>query len=545
MPSFSRRALLASAIGTAAVGATTASAAANPLPRGAANANPFLELKYRALVPEIYATPPTVASHTPVLVIGSGFGAAVTALRLAQAGQKVSVLERGSRWPRSAWRQIFADDALPDGRAQWYRTSFTGVSGVPVFFDRFGGVLDVTEYRNISVWRGAVVGGGSIVFTGALVQPEQRFFDHVFGGTVDYTEMSRAWYPKALSMLRGSLMPADVYNSSPFGHSRIWDQQARAAGYSPQPINSIFSWDVVRQELSGRVRASAIRGESNYGNSNGAKYDLTQNYLAQAEATGRVTIHPRHVVQSIGREANGRYRVDLQVIRPDGTVVSTRSVTCDRLFLGAGSIGTSELLVRARATGALPDLNEHVGQGWGSNGDAAVTRSFAPSRGIVQAAPSASRILDERGMPVTLENWYAPGVPVNAGIIGSLGMTLDDTRGSFRYDTARDDVVLDFPGQPDTVAAIRAVNDRIVAASGVVAGLPPFVRDVNDSFTAHPLGGAVVGKATDAYGRVVGYPGLYVVDGAAIPGSTGTVNPSLTITALAERNIDAIIRAGR
>ncbi|MER2206150.1 MAG: GMC oxidoreductase, partial [Rhodococcus sp. (in: high G+C Gram-positive bacteria)] len=73
----------------------------------------------------------------------------------------------------------------------------------------------------------------------------------------------------------------------------------------------------------------------------------------------------------------------------------------------------------------------------------------------------------------------------------------------------------------------------------------PFAKDVNSSFTAHPLGGAVLGKATDGYGRVKGYDGLYVMDGAAIPGSTGTVNPSLTITALAERNIAQIIKSGR
>jgi cholesterol oxidase len=64
---------------------------------------------------------------------------------------------------------------------------------------------------------------------------------------------------------------------------------------------------------------------------------------------------------------------------------------------------------------------------------------------------------------------------------------------------------------------------------------------VRGDFTAHPLGGAVLGKATDDYGRVLGYDGLYVLDSAAIPGSTGAVNPSLTISALAERNIERII----
>ncbi|UUZ46459.1 GMC family oxidoreductase [Janibacter limosus] len=90
------------------------------------------------------------------------------------------------------------------------------------------------------------------------------------------------------------------------------------------------------------------------------------------------------------------------------------------------------------------------------------------------------------------------------------------------------------------------MQDRVAAANGVGTGVPVLgVPDVGTSFTAHPLGGAVIGEATDSYGRVKGHPGLYVMDGAAIPGSTGTANPSLTITAPAERNIAKVIADGR
>lgn len=535
-----------------ALGAMTGAGAALLGPRvaRAAEAAPPVsslnELVYRLEVPEIFQALPTAPAHSQALVIGTGFGAAVSALRLGQAGVQVTMLERGSRWPRDLWRQIFSSESLIDGRSVWFRTSFPGFDGIVRPVDSFGGVLDVTDYEHIKVWRGAAVGGGSVVFTGAMVQPERRFFDHVFQGTVSYEEMDRVYYPLARQMLAVSPMPADVYQSAPFGHSRIWDTHVTQAGYTPQRIDSIFRWDIVRRELAGTSRGSAILGESTFGNANGAKYDLGQNYLPQAEATGKVSIHPGHQVTAIGREANGRYWVQVNVIAPNGAVLRQRTLTADSLFLGAGSIGTSELLVAARDTGALPSLDESVGTGWGTNGDAAVARVFSGLEGFNQGSPCASRILDERGMPVTMENWYVPNLPANPGLIGTLGMALDSHRASFRYDSTRRKVVLDWPshGNDDAVAALRAVNNRIAAASGTQVGIPVLATDVNASFTAHPLGGAVLGRSTDAYGRVKGYDRLYVVDGAAIPGSTGTVNPSLTITALAERSIAEIIRTG-
>jgi cholesterol oxidase len=113
------------------------------------------------------------------------------------------------------------------------------------------------------------------------------------------------------------------------------------------------------------------------------------------------------------------------------------------------------------------------------------------------------------------------------GVVGLTTMATDPNRAA----AARD--------------AARAVDRRIAERAGALAEYGALGYDANALFTAHPLGGAVLGKATDSYGRVHGYRGLYVMDGAAIPGSTATANPSLTITALAERNIEAIIREGR
>lgn len=536
-----RRAFL-KATGAAALGV----AAGTALGSAPASANPLWHGLFEEWVPEIFAPLPDAPEHSEALVIGSGFGAAVTALRLAEAGVATTVLERGSRWPNDPWREIFTGDDLPDGRGFWHRTSFTGVTKVPMSFASFGGVLDCTEYPGIDVWRAAAVGGGSVIFTGAMIAPERRFFDEVFRGTVDYGELDRIYYPRVRQMLRLDPMPADIYAAAPFAHSRAWDDQVRKAGYQPQANDSIFTWDVLRAELNGASRPSATVARSNLGNSNGAKFDLNQNYLRYAEESGRCGVFPGHRVDAIAQEGS-RYLVEVSKLDPTGQVLATRTLTADRVFLGAGSIGTTELLVRAQATGALPDLNEHVGDGWGTNGDVVLARGASSVAGFGQGVPSASRILDESAVPLTLESWYIPGIPFETGALASLGMVLDPARTRMGYDSASGRVGLSWSqrNRDEVVAAARAVDERIAERAGALVEYSALGYDANALFTAHPLGGAVLGKVTDGYGRVHGHPGLYVMDGAAVPGSTGTVNPSLTITALAERNIEQIVRAGR
>lgn len=505
-------------------------------------------LFYYSQVPELFNQVTEPPAHTRNLVIGSGFGGAISALRLAQAGEPVTVLERGFKWPNAPWRSIFSNDTLPDGRAFWFKRRATMLTGLTAYMDSFGGVMDATEYDNMTVWRGACVGGGSVIFTGVMIQPDRNYFDALFQGRVSFDELDAIYYPRVRHMLNLSSMPDDVYQSTPFGHSRAWDEHVRKAGYTPTPIDSVFNWSVIRSELDDSVCRSATVGLSNHGNSNGAKYDLNQNYLRWAEATGLAKVYPGQEVQSIGWDGN-RYVVDLISRSATGEPLGRAALTCDRLFLAAGSVGTSELLVKARAQGTLANLNEHVGEGWGSNGDAIVVRSFSAMAGITQGTPSASRIHDTgEGMPVTFENWYAPGVPLNVGIIGSLGMAFDEThRGRFVWDPQADKVALQWAkdGNAEAHAAMSAINGRIASASNTLPGAWPFVDSVNGlNWTAHPLGGAVLGLATDNYGRVKGHPGLYVMDGAGIPGSTGSVNPSLTISALAERNIERIIAMG-
>ena len=531
------------AAGVAATGVTSSF----PASAGLFDRWNIFKTSYEWLVPEIFQNLDRPPTYVPAIVIGSGFGGAISAYRLAEAGIETAVLERGSRWPIDRSREIHPNDFNPDGRSYWHRDKIKLLSGLSYKLDRFGGTLDVTDYDNISVWRGACVGGGSKVFTGVMIEPQRPYFDAIFGGNVNFDEMHQVYYPRVRQMLKLSTMPNSVYKLRPFGHSRVWDEQVRAAGYSPERIEGIWNWKIVKKERRLRNRRSALIGESNHGNSNGAKFDLTQNYLKYAEQTGNARVYAGIQVTGIAQDAQGRYLVDIEQIDPHGEIIDRYTMACDKLFMAAGSIGTSELLLKAREKGDLPNLNEYIGEGWGTNGDAAVVRSFSKIRGLVQASPSASKIEDvtSSGMAATLENWYALHVPVNVGVIGSLGMAFDmDNRGRFRYDAVKDKVTLDWAasGNDDAISALREMNDRVADASGTLAGASIFAPDVNASFTAHPLGGAVLGQAADNYGRIYGYQGLYVMDGAMVNGSTGAVNPSLTISALAERNIEKIIQ---
>ncbi|MBV1921663.1 MAG: twin-arginine translocation signal domain-containing protein, partial [Pseudomonadales bacterium] len=400
---------------------TGIAAAATSLPAVTSTASAHTpEEKYREKVPELFDPVSKPPAYTPALVIGSGFGGAISAYRLAQAGIQTTVLERGCRWPQDPKRDIHSNDFAPDGRAYWHRTDITQVTGIPFSFDKFGGVLDVTDYDHVSVWRGACVGGGSKVFTGVLIQPEREYFEEIFQDNVDFDEMNDTFYPRVREMLRVSPLPNDLYWKSAWGHSRVWDQHARSAGYTPESIDGIWNWDVVRDEYKWwrGNRRSATVGESNHGNANGAKFDVTQNYLKYAEESGYTTVYSGTQVKGISQDSSGNYLVQVEQIDPMGEIIDEYTLSCGKLFMAAGSIGTTELLLRARERGDLPDLNEHIGEGWGTNGDAAVVRTMAPSLGVTQASPSASKIHDASlDVPITLENWYALHVPVNVGVV--------------------------------------------------------------------------------------------------------------------------------
>jgi cholesterol oxidase len=495
--------------------------------------------------PKAFAAAATQTDFTAI-VIGSGFGGSVAALRLGLAGIDTLVVERGQEWPVSTTQTVFGSQDSISNKMFYFRSVADWPAVPPAPMVPAPGVMEVSNQPNLNIACAAAVGGGSIVYTGATVAPPQRYFDALYPGGLSYAEMTSLWYPKVKAMLGVSPMPIDIYNSPPFTHSRVWDSHMAAAGYSTGPIDSIFNWNIIREERAGTVRPSAIAGETDFGCSDGVKQSLTQNYLPRALATGNVQLRALNEVQSIGQAAGGKYSVVVKQMNPDGSVIGTVEYTCSMLFACAGTLNTNRLLVAARDSGALPNLPASIGTGFGDNGDQYSLYAYAGEAGPSQGAPCAGAAFFDSGfaLPMRAESWQLLGAH-SLPVIMTLTMTADmDNRGTFTYNSLTKTVSLSdwTPAKSQQAAdASAAYNQSVINAN---PGTVPYSLTWPFTLTAHPLGGCVIGTSTDLAGRVKGYRGLYAIDGSLIPGNIGGANPSFTIAALAERAMSQIIAAG-
>ncbi|MFF5290054.1 GMC oxidoreductase [Paractinoplanes globisporus] len=491
--------------------------------------------------------------HVPALVIGSGYGGAVTALRLTQSGIATAVVEMGMAWNTAGSDgKVFCNVLNPDQRSYWLRTStdqpigyFLGISANKSI-GRYTGVLDSEKFAGIRVYQGRGVGGGSLVNGGMAVVPRRDYFAQILP-SVDLASMYDTYFPRANTGLGvNAIDPAWFETAECYRFARVGRDQAKASGYPTTFLNNVYDFAYMKQEQANTVPRSALASEVIYGNNHG-KRSLDKTYLAAAAATGRLSITAQHVVTAVVPSSAGGYSVTMNQIDTAGAVVATKTVRADKVFFAAGSVGTSKLLVAMRALGKLPNLPDAVGQGWGNNGNVMVARanhiwnttgaleSGMPAMGIDNWADSAGPVFAEIApFPAGTELWISL----------YLAITKNPNRAAFSFDSSTGGVGLNWQtawNQP-AIDAAKRVFDTINKKQVTVYRSDLFgVNKVwGDDFTYHPLGGCILNQATDNYGRLPGYPGLYVMDGSLIPGSTG-VNPFVTITALAERNIEQIL----
>ena len=488
------------------------------------------------------ADSPVTADRRRAVVIGSGFGGGIAALRLAQAGVPALVLERGIRWPTGPGADTFPRLFYPDRRCAWLSPTPVLTGSPPAVFAPYTGVLERVPGIGMSILCGAGVGGSSLVYHGMTLQPNENNFTQSMPASVPYHEMVAEYYPRIAKALAVATIPDDVLDSPNYLSSRLFLRHTAHNGLPTSRIPLPVDWEYARGELRGEMTPSYTTGDVIYGVNNGGKSSVDVVYVAPAEATGLVEVAILHVVRDIAMDAAGRWVVHVDRIDTHGRVQERKEITTDALFLGAGSAGTTRLLVKARAKGLIPDLPDGVGTRWGNNGDRIYAwLNAAENTGAYQGGPACVGSLDWNAPDRAVSIVHGPvPIPYEAHVMSLIGFGVVRGSGRFTYDPLNDDAVLTWPPHADAglARAIRSRLDRLVASAGGVLVDTTAV----DPTTYHPLGGAVIDTVCDPYGRVLGHRGLYVTDGSLVPGSTGACNPSMTIAALAERCMDTILR---
>lgn len=505
------------------------------------------------------ASTPRATAHRDAIVIGSGFGGAVAAARLAQAGFAVTVLERGRRWQAGSFPRS------PDMRDGW-------------LWDVDDGLYDVRWLDSMLALQAAGWGGGSLAYANVFARPAANTLDDRWPQTLRRDNLD-PYYDLAGTMLEVSPVQADPATGQVPARTSVLEDLGEQLQIRPATIRPNLavrfgpaeSWSANDHGIP--QRGCAFLGECVLGCNRSAKNSLDFNYLAVAEQHGATAVTGAEV-RRIEQDDSG-----WSVWSVENTGVGARWIrrTATRVFLAAGAVATTELLLRSRDVDqTLPNLSPVLGHGFSGNGDYLALSNLRRGEADLTTGPTitTTTVLDvwERSESV----WFqVQDGAVPAAISGVLEHVLplrrmrawwsrlrrhDPKRTiaflSMGHDAGTGRLELDRHGK----ARLRWVNrwqsrlyraeDRVGPAVARIVGSrvrPALTWSVfKRPVTVHPLGGVPTGsdRATGVVGpdrQVHGYPGLYVMDGSVIPASTGA-NPSATILASAERAIEGVIR---
>jgi cholesterol oxidase len=521
------------------------------------------------------------------LVIGSGFGGSVSALRLTEKGYRVGVLECGRR---------FADHEFPESTSDYKRYFWRPKIG-------WKGIFRLTTFKDVSVVSGCGVGGGSLGYANTLYVPPRPFFeDPQWAGMADWEAELAPHYDEAQRMLGVTMNPYDDPADQLL--RELGEELGVSDTYKKTPVGVYFgepgaapSDPYFDGEGPDRTPCS-LCGRCMVGCPHGSKNTLVKNYLYLAEKRG-ARVSPERTVIDIrplgAGDGSGGYEVES--IRSGAWVRRERLLHRARgVVVSAGPLGTNTLLQRCRLGGSLPRISSRLGELVRTNSEAilavtvpedypenlikrvAITSSIYPDANTHietvtygNDGDSMSRLytlLTGDGTRVTRplkllgqivrhprrfaqvlrpKNWSKRTIIILVMQTLDNAMALRPKQGPLKtlwLSTEQD------PERPNPtfIPVANQAAEWFAKRTGGVAQSSVMEAMLNIPTTAHILGGAVIGPdaqrgVVDAHQCVFGYENLLVCDGSAIPANVG-VNPSLTITALAEHAISHVPAAG-
>lgn len=479
-----------------------------------------------------------------MVIIGSGYGGSVAALRLCEKNIPVTVLEMGLNWEKSG--EKFSPMTNPGRSAAWLRTKTIAPFMNLFRLEKFTGALDRMDYEHIKIWLGRGVGGGSLVNGGMAVTPKKAYFEEIFP-KLDAEKFYSHYFPLANKELKTNLASEEFLNNCDYyKFSKVGEAEAKQAGFKTVRVPNVYDFGYMEKEYKNEVPRSALAGEVIYGNNHG-KNSLDKTYLKKAEETGNLEILDLHRVNHISINEDESYVLNISVLNTKGEEVQRKIIKAAKLILAAGTMGSLELLLKSQAVNNFP-IDENIGKQWGNNGN------FMTGRNWVKAF-SGGTGFRQSTIPVGgIDNWedekhpffaeIAP-LPMGMNVATSLYLLVNKLKkfGEVGYDAKSQKLLLNWDAshtkhmEDNAKHFIQTMN----RANGGTRAHLLFKNGYGADICYHPLGGIVLGKATDDFGRLNGHKNLYVIDGSLIPGSAG-VNPFVTITALAEYCIENLIK---
>ena len=511
-----------------------------------------------------------------VIVIGSGFGGAVTACRLAEARLKVLVLERGRRWETKDYPRD------PDDAWIWNQERPAAENGW----------IDLRIMDDMSVAQCAGVGGGSLIYANVSVEAKHEAFQSGWPAEITYDEI-KPYYDTVGKMLNVQTLPENQLTE----RYKLMREGAQKLGYGerfrpvplavsfnpdwhyglPDPFNDRHSktWT----NAQGQQQGTCVHcGNCDIGCQVKAKNTLDLNYIPQAEKH-QAEVRPLHLVYNISQDRS-RYLVHFN--RIENGKLRPGYESAERVILACGSLGSTELLLRARDQyRTLTGISGFLGRNWSSNGDFLTPavykqRRVSPTQGptitcaidfLDGAVGGRQFFVEDGGFPNLLRDYLqSAGRNPRQGhrvivewlrhltnvddplshVMPWFGQSMDAADGKLFlgrvwYAPWRRKLKLDWDvtRSQSAIDAMVEMHKRLSAATGGTPEVPPTWTILKNLVTPHPLGGCNMGAThsngvVNHKGEVFGYPGLHVADGAIVPRALG-LNPSRTIAALAER----------